>query len=129
MHAFKILLSGSQPLPRALWGYLLLGSLVIALAASTIGMLVITAAPAFRIPTYLTGFVVLWVYVLFASIGTWRSANRTETGRLPVAAKVIVIVLAGCFLLNFVQPNGILAMVNGTWQPGPYLQERIGQGR
>jgi hypothetical protein len=53
---------------------------------------------------------VLWVYVFFASIGTWRSGNRTETGRLRVAAKVIVIVLAGYFLLIFVQPNGILAM-------------------
>ena len=123
------LLSGSRPLPRALWGHLFFGSLVVVLATSTLGMLVIAGAPALRVPVYIAGFAVLWIYVLIAAIGTWRSASRTETGRLRVAAKVIVVLLAGYFLLDVFQPNGLLAMLNGTWKPGPYLQERIDNGR
>jgi hypothetical protein len=97
------------------------------LAGSTIGMLVITAYPLARISTYVTGFFVIWAYVFLACVGTWRSASRTQTGSLRVIAKVIVVILAGYFLLILVQPNGVLAMLKGTWQPGSYLQEKMKQ--
>lgn len=127
MDAFRTLLAGSQPLPKALWRYLLLGSLIAALAVSVVGAMVITAYPPLRIPTYVTGFFLIWSYVFVAAIGTWRSASRTETGRLRAVARVVVVMLASYFLLNVFQSNGVLAMIRGTWQPGTYLQEQMKQ--
>lgn len=122
MRSFKALLSGSQPLSKALGGYLILGGFLALTASSVIGFIMITAFPAARIGVYLAVFAVFWTYVFLASIGTWRSANQTK-GRLTIVAKAIVVLLAALFLLNFFRPNGVIAMVTGTWQPGSYLQD------
>ncbi len=125
--SFKALLAGSQLLPRALWGYLVLGSLVMVLAVSAMGLAVLTAYPPARIAVYVAGFVIVWAYVFAACVGTWRSASRTRTGPLRVVAKAIVVILMGYFLLILFEPNGVVAMLKGTWQPGSYLKEKMKQ--
>jgi hypothetical protein len=100
MCSFKALLSGSQPLSKAMGGYLILGGLLALTASSVIGLIVITAFPAARIGVYVAGFAVFWAYVFLASIGTWRSANQTK-GRLTIVAKAVVVLLATLFLLIF----------------------------
>jgi hypothetical protein len=97
------------------------------MASSVIGSIVIRAFPAARIGVYVAQFAVFWAYGFFASVGTWRSANQTDTGRLRIVAKVVVVLLAALFLLSFFKPNGVIDMVKGTWQPGPYLQEIMKQ--
>jgi hypothetical protein len=121
MRSFKALLSGSQPLSKALGGYLILGGFLALTTSSVIGAIVITAFPGSRIGVYVAGFAVFWAYVLLAGIGTWRSANQTK-GRLTIVAKAVIVLLAALFLLSFFRPNGVIAMVTGTWQPGSYLQ-------
>jgi hypothetical protein len=121
MRSFKALLLGSQPLSKALGGYLILGGFLALTASSVIGLIVITAFPKARVGVYVAQFAVFWAYVLLAAIGTWRSANQTK-GRLTIVAKTVVILLAALFLLGFFKPNGVIAMVTGTWQPGEYLQ-------
>ena len=123
MHSFKAFLSGSQPLSKALWGYLILGGLVVLMASSVIGFIVIRTVPAARIGVYVAVFAVFWAYLFLASIGTWRSANRTEKDVPRVLAKVVIALVAALFLINVSRPNGVIAMVKGTWQPGPYLRE------
>jgi hypothetical protein len=121
MRSFKALMSGSQPLSKALGGYLILGGFLALAASSVIGLLVIMAFPGARIGVYVAQFAVFWAYVLLAAIGTWRSADRTK-GRLTIVAKAVVVLLAGLFLLSFFRSNGVIDMVNGTWKPGTYLQ-------
>src|SRR5580658_1244414 len=121
MRSFKALLLGSQPLSKALGGYLILGGFLALTASSVIGLIVITAFPKARVGVYVAQFAVFCAYVLLAAIGTWRSANQTK-GRLTIVAKTVVILLAALFLLGFFKPNGVIAMVTGTWQPGEYLQ-------
>jgi hypothetical protein len=121
MRTFKALLSGSQPLSTALGRYLILGGFLALTASSMIGLIVITAFPSARIGVYVAQFAVFWAYVFLAAIGTWRSANQTK-GRLTIVAKAVVVLLAALFLLSFFRPNGVIAMVTGTWQPGEYLQ-------
>jgi hypothetical protein len=121
MRSFKALMSGSQPLSKALGGYLILGGFLALAASSVVGLLVIMAFPGARIGVYVAQFAVFWAYVLLAAIGTWRSADRTK-GRLTIVAKAVVVLLAGLFLLSFFRSNGVIAMVTGTWQPGEYLQ-------
>jgi hypothetical protein len=128
MHSFKTLLSGSQSLSKALWGYLILGGfLVVPLASSVIGVIVIRACPAARIDVYVAGFAVTWSYLFFVSIGTWRSANRAGKKGLRILAKVVVVALAALLLTSLFQPNGVIDMVRGKWQPGTYLQEIMKQ--
>jgi hypothetical protein len=122
MHSLKALLSGSQPLSKAL-GYLILGGFLVLMSSSVIGLFVIRAFPAARIGVYVGGFAVFWAYLFLAGIGTWRSANRAKKGWLTILAKAVVVLLAALFLLSVFRPNGIIAMVTGTWQPGSYLQE------
>jgi hypothetical protein len=127
MHPFKVLLSGSQPLSKALWGYLILGGVLVLGASSVVGVIVISAFPAARIGVYVSQFVVFWVYLFLASIGTWRSANQTQNGRLRILARGVVVLLAVLFLLASFKPNGVIDMVNGTWKPGTYLQGIVKQ--
>jgi hypothetical protein len=127
MHSVKALLSGSQPLSKTLWGYLILGGFLVLMASSVTGLVVIRAFPAARVGVYIAEFAVFWAYGFFASVGTWRSADRTVDGRLRILAKAVIVLMAALFLLNFFQPNGVIAMVRGTWQPGPYLQEIMKQ--
>jgi|SRR6516162_1533770 hypothetical protein len=128
MHSFKALLSGSQPLSKALWGYLILGGfLVVPLASGVIGIIVIRAFPAARIGVYLTLIAVNWSYLFFVSIGTWRSANQAGKGRLRILAKVVVVLVAAHLVAGLFQPNGVIDMVRGTWKPGEYLQEIMKQ--
>ena len=124
MHGLKSLISGQQPLERALWGYLVVGSILVAIVVIVLGVLVISADPPARVPTYVTTFFVIWSYVFLAAIGTWRSASRAS-GRLAVVAKIIVVLLVCYFALNLFQSNGVMAMMRGTWQPAPgsYLKE------
>jgi len=126
MRSLKALLSGSQPLSKALGGYLIFGGFLTLTASSVIGLIVITAFPKARVGVYIAEFAVFWAYVLLAAIGTWRSANQTK-GRLTIVAKTVVVLLAALFLLGFFKPNGIIAMVTGTWQPGEYLQDIMKQ--
>jgi hypothetical protein len=97
------------------------------LASSAIVVIVSRAFPAARIGAYLTGFAVMWSYLFFVSIGTWRSANQVGKGRLRILAKVIVVLVAALFLANLFAPNGVVGMVRGTWQPGPLMQEIMKQ--
>jgi hypothetical protein len=118
MHSFKALLSGSQPLSKALWGYLILGGfLVVPVASSVIAVIVIMAFPAARIGAYVTGFAVNWCYLFFVSIGTWRSANQARKGRLRILAKVVVVVVAASLLVSFFRPNGVIDMVRVRGSP------------
>jgi hypothetical protein len=126
IRSFKALLSGSQPLAKALGGYLILGGFLALTALSVIGTMVITAFPAARIGAYVAGYAMFWAYIFLASVGTWRSANQTK-GRLTIVAKAVVVLLAALFLLNFFRQNGVIAMVTGTWQPGSYLQDIMNQ--
>jgi|HubBroStandDraft_2_1064218.scaffolds.fasta_scaffold303736_2 hypothetical protein len=126
MRSFKALLSGSQPLSKALGRYLILGGFLVLTASSVIGVIVITVFPGARIGVYVAQFAVFWAYVLLAAIGTWRSANQTN-GRLTIVAKAVVVLLATLFLASFFRPNGVIAMVTGTWQPGSYLQDIMKQ--
>jgi len=108
MRSFKALLSGSQPLSKALGWYLILGGFLALTASSVIGLIVIAAFPGVRIGVYFAEFAVFWACIFGQfSIGTWRSANQTK-GRLTIVAKAAVVLLAALFLLNFFWPTELL---------------------
>jgi hypothetical protein len=122
VNAFKRLWSGSLPLPTAFWGYLVGGGAAWLLAACVIGVVIILSFPGARAIVYITGFVIVWAYLIPACIGTWRSANAAAKGSLRVAAKVVVGLLAVSFLLNFLN-GGVISIIMGTWEPGSYLRD------
>jgi hypothetical protein len=123
VNAFKRLWTGSLPLPTAFWGYLIGGGAAWLLGACIIGAVIILSFPGARAIVYVTGFVIVWAYLIPASVGTWRSANAAAKGSLRVAAKLVVGLLAVSFLLNFLNGSAIVSIIQGTWEPGSYLRE------
>lgn len=124
MNSLKRLCCGSLPLTTAFWKFLVVGGLVVALAISVIGAIAVIAYPAARVPVYVAGFFILWVYLAAACLGTWRSANATKAGSLRIVAKCAVVLLAVWFLFILSNKNGVTAMLRGTWQPGSYLKDK-----
>jgi hypothetical protein len=124
LNSLKQLCSGSLPLAAAFWKYLIIGGLVVALAISAIGAITVIAYPPARVPVYVAGFFVLWIYLAIACLGTWRSAGATKAGSLRIVAKCAVILLAVWFVFILSNKNGVTAMLRGTWQPGSYLKDK-----
>ncbi len=129
MNTLQKLCSGSLPISAAFWGFLIGGGAAVLFAIGVIGGVTVIAYPAARIPVYVTGFVVLWAYLILACFVTWRSASATKTGPLRIAAKVVVILLAVWFLFSLSTRNGVIAMLRGSWQPGSYLQGKTKSDR
>lgn len=124
MNSMKRLCSGSLPLAAAFWKFLIVGGLVIALAISVIGAMIVIAHPPARVPVYIAGFFALWAYLAIACLGTWRSADATKAGSLRVVAKCTVLLFAVWFIFILSNKNGVTAMLRGTWQPGSYLKDK-----
>ena len=100
LNTLQKLCSGSLPISAAFWGFLIGGGAAVLFAVGVIGGVTVIAYPAARIPVYVTGFIVLWAYLILACFVTWRSASATKTGPLRIAAKVVVILLAVWFLFS-----------------------------
>jgi len=127
MNAFKMMLSGSQPLSTAFWKYLVGGGVVALLGISLINTVIIFSFPGARVTVYVMGFFILWAYLITACVGTWRSANVARTGPLRIAAKFVVCLLLAFLALNLsldlYKGSGVVAMMKGTWEPGSYLRD------
>ena len=123
MNNLQKLYRGSLPVSTAFWGCLVGGGLAVLFAISVIGGVTIIAYPPARIPIYVTGFFVIWAYLMFACFGTWRSASAAKTGSLRIVAKIVVALLTAWFLFSLSNKNGVIAMLRGTWQPGSYLRD------
>ena len=88
---------GRYSLPRAFWGFLVLGSILVPLLAMIV--FAIVRGMELRGPGYLLFFALIWTYAAVVSVGVWRSANN-YAGRLgwDFFAKGFVVLYAGWIL-------------------------------
>jgi hypothetical protein len=97
VNALKKLWRGLQPLPRAFWGYYVAGCILFFLCVAAIGGLLNLYLPVARPMAYTIGPFIIWAYWITASVGVWRSAGAAGAGKLPIAAKIVVVLLAVIF--------------------------------
>ena len=114
---------GALPLATAFCQYLVIGGFIVLLGVALVGGTIVILFPATRTTTYAIGFVLFWLYLLIASVGTWRSSRTADRRSRAIAARAVIVLLAIWFLLNLFNENGIVPILKGTWQPGGYLRD------
>ena len=71
--------------------------------------------PQLRPVVYIVGLIIVWIYWAVATVGVWRSASLYpgDARFKPIAAKYIVVLIAGSYLFRLVN-GGALILIGRT---------------
>ena len=102
MEIIRRLWWGLYPLPRAFWGFYVLGFIAVWLVIGIPAALLAGFFPAFRPPILLLGYALIWIYWAIASVGVWRSSNddKNYIAFWRYLARFVILIYAFMFVRN-----------------------------
>ena len=119
MDIIRRLWCGLYPLPKAFWGFYVIGFfatwLIVGIPAALLAALIHSLRPLFLI----AGVALHWTYWVVASVGVWRSANNTKNyiAFWRYAARGVVLLFVLMYISGFASGGGqaLIERIMGDW--------------